>query len=136
LKEYREADLWNHGHFDVDDFSSFATEECATESSENGDLFFTLIEDSDSETALEIINKMESAQKKIFYLLIKFYKKPIRLLRILLRTKMCLLYGLLQIQTLRLYGTPILFWPKNLSLLVRGYILDQRFFKLSIISIV
>ena len=72
LKEYREADLWNHGHFDVDDFSSFATEECATESSENGDLFFTLIEDSDSETALEIINKMESAQKKIFYLLIKF----------------------------------------------------------------
>lgn len=64
LKEYREADLWNHGHFDVDDFSSFATDECATESSENGDLFFTLIEDSDSETALEIINKMESAKKK------------------------------------------------------------------------
>jgi len=62
LEEYREADLWNHGHFDVDDFSSFATE-AATESSENGDLFFTLIEDSGSETALETINKLESAQK-------------------------------------------------------------------------
>ena len=63
MNEYREADLWNHGHFDVDDFSSFATEECTTESSENGDLFFTLIEDSGSETALETINKLESAQK-------------------------------------------------------------------------
>jgi len=62
LNEYREADLWNHGHFDVDDFSSFATE-CATESSESGDLFFTLIEDSNSETALETIDKIESAQK-------------------------------------------------------------------------
>jgi len=65
LNEYREADLWNHGHFDVDDFSSFATEECTTESSENGDLFFTLIEDSDSETALETINKLEAQKNDI-----------------------------------------------------------------------